>query len=126
MSGSSSSGECTGVPTPEELLVANRRLAQENEWLRQQLTQAKAHCASINGAPSLDDVAKEREAEVQGYLSQLRVDQTTIARQYDELLELRQRCKFYETAIEETTSNVAQLKALHKLLVERSKRVDAS
>lgn len=112
--------------TRDELLLANRRLQQDNEWIKGELyklrleqrmstskQQAAAKGGEGNSTTSLqNDAAEEVGLEVLSYVNQLRVDGATIIRQHEELLDLRQRCTFYANALEETSAHVDTLKQL--------------
>jgi hypothetical protein len=113
----------------DELLLANRRLQQDNEWVKGELYKLRLEQrmgnttktretlgANSDGTSSSkaaeEEASDERAMEVLTYVNQLRVDGATIIRQHEELLDLRQRCTFYATALEETTAHVDTLKRL--------------
>lgn len=105
-------GADLGELSKDELLLLSRRLQQENEVLRSMLMEQKKNAVEQN-----DDTARattaQREAEIAGYTSQIRIHNATIIRQHEELLELRKRCAAYSTAVEETTRNFEELKVLY-------------
>jgi hypothetical protein len=109
----------------DELILANRRMQQENEWIKgelfklrlEQLRLGASPPPSSSGAPLFDPAAAdERAMEVLTYVNQLRVEGATIIRQHEELLDLRQRCTFYATALDETTVHFDALKTLFAAL----------
>lgn len=108
----------------DELILANRRLQQDNEWIKGELYKLRLEqrMGSSGGGKkskphgTSDDAADERAVEVLTYVNQLRVDGATIIRQHEELLDLRQRCTFYATALEETTAHLDSMKQLYREL----------
>lgn len=113
--------------TREELILANRRLQKENEWVTAELVKINVKrrlgedpATSATTPTEASEEAAQRAAELQNYISQMRDGGVTLSRQHEELLDLRQRCAFYATAMEETTANFAAMKQLLAELQENA------